>query len=67
MQEVSQMGVGAVLRLERGGMVNGQRLRQATNEYASLPSPRTPPPAAVHCRARVPPVVDPYESVITDG
>ena len=38
MLEVSLLGVGTVLRLERNAWSKVKRLRQATNEYAPPPS-----------------------------
>ena len=42
MLEVSQLGVGTVLRLERDAWSMVKLLRQATNEYAPPPSPPSP-------------------------
>ena len=44
MLEVSLLGVGTVLRLERDAWSMVKRLRQATNEYA------LPPPAKVRMK-----------------
>ena len=42
MLEVSLLEVGTVLRLERNAWSMVKWLRQASNEYAHLPPPRTP-------------------------
>ena len=47
MLEVSLLGVGTLLRLQRGAWSRVKWIRQATNEYAPPPSPLPSPPLSL--------------------